>query len=623
MTTTAENRAWPVTLRLSALWLGFIAWSACAGWILSGFGQLNKTGYLLALVPLLATEIAVWKATAGEGGAIPQLRSILKRPAAAAWLLVVLLCLAGGILYAPSNYDALSYRLPRILYWWQENRWHWLPDADSRMNYSGTGFEWQMLPLMMVSGGDRLLFILNWLPFLLFPALTFHAFKTVGVGNSTVARWMWILPLCYGFTLQASSIGNDGIGGILTIASLAFSGLAEKRRSPAALALAAIATVALGGLKLSNLPLMLPLGIFWLRAAWSIRNRIHGWSILPCVAAIILTSFVPLAVLNQVYCGNWAGDPQDNFKLRITKTLPGILGNALNSVVGAAELPALPLSSESKQSIKSCLEGDHSLTSYIQTGFPRFNISLGGEIPMEEGSGVGIAVTALLVGHYLQRRRSAPSRAISWITLGATTLSVTAYMAKMGSESTARLLLPYYPLLIASILAMTKRQPPRPGWMHTACTFLPMLCLLPGLALNPNRPLIPLSALASIPGMPDGFRKRIFKLDEAYTSRADPLHSIRNDLPVQCNSLGFAGGPTQSSYSLFKPLGTRRVIEASRANVESFEWIVASPTGIQERLGKSWDEWLPYSSYTVAARYRITFIAQVGPEDWYLLHRKK
>jgi hypothetical protein len=433
---------------------------------------------------------------------------------------------------------------------------------------------------------------------------------------------MWILPLCYGFALQSSSIGNDGLGGIITVASLAFSGLAENRRSLAALVMAAIAAAALGGLKSSNLPLMLPLGFFWLKAAWSMRGDIRGWSLAPSLTAILLTSFLPLAVLNQMHCGNWAGDPDDSFKLRVTKPLPGIVGNTFNLFIGAVELPVLPLSAETKKNIKSHLEGEHSLTSYAQSGFPRFRPGLGGEIPMEEGSGVGIAATLLLAGHFFQRRRCASSRTLPWITLGATAVSVVAYMAMMGSESTVRLMLPYYPVMAGALLAIMPRRAPRSAWMRASHSFLPLLCLMPGMVLNPNRPLIPLSTLAAIPAVPSGMRARIAKLDEAYSSRSDPLHAIRADLPADCKIIGFAGGPTQSSYSLFKPFGKRRVIEVNRENVDSFEWLAAARSGIPERVGKSWDEWFPGSGYEIVGRYQITFTVLHGPQDWYLLRRK-
>lgn len=619
---SSNHARWPLALRLAAIWLVFVAWSSCAGWILSWCGQLNRTGYLVALIPLAFASAILWKKTAGGEFTIPRLRQLSQRPAAAAWLLVALISLTGGILYAPSNYDALSYRLPRILYWLQENRWYWLEDADARMNYSGIGFEWQMLPWIIFSGGDRLLFLLNWIPFLLFPALTFLALRTCAVGNSTAARWMWIIPLCYGFTLQASSIGNDGLGGILVCASLALSGFAEKHSSLLALALSAIAAAALSGLKASNLPLILPLGFYWLRAAWHMRTAIRGWELPPAFIAIALTSFLPLAFINHVHCGSWAGDPENDGRLRITQKVPGMLGNAINTVGSALETPSLPLSPAGRQSLLRSIGIDQPLLEYIKTGFPRFEPHIGREIPIEESAGIGIGVTMLVVGHYFQRRRRIRPGNLPWISMACTAISVVAFMANMGSENTARLMLPYYPVMIAALLAISLRRPPHASWARASFAFLPLICILPGLILNPNRPLIPLSTLAEIPAVPDGVQTRILKLEAAYSSRSDPLHAIRADLPPDCREVGFAGSPTQSAYSLFKPFGSRRVVEVNRANVESFEWLVAAPIGINERIGKSWDEWLPNSSYVVARKYHITFTAQVGPEEWYLLHRK-
>jgi hypothetical protein len=183
--------AWPLAMRMASLWLVFVAWSSCSGWILSYIGALNGFGYAAAAVPLLAIMLAVWKSTSGAQSSL-RLRF---KPAATAWLLVMLLCLMAGLLHPPSNYDALSYRLPRILYWWQEGHWHWLQSADPRMNYSGTGFEWQMLPWLILFRSDQFLFLLNWLPALLLPALNFHALRFLGCRTRAAALWMWPLSL--------------------------------------------------------------------------------------------------------------------------------------------------------------------------------------------------------------------------------------------------------------------------------------------------------------------------------------------------------------------------------------------------------------------------------------------
>lgn len=614
-------------MRCAAIWLVFVAWSSCAGWILSAVGQLNHTGYAFALFPLLAVCAALWRNTSAAGIPSFRLKNPFRDSGTAAWMLVVFLSLVAGLLFAPSNYDALSYRLPRILYWLQENRWHWLEHADHRMNYSGTGFEWQMLPLLVFTGSDRLLFFLNWVPFLFLPALGFITLRFSGAGNRTAARWMWILPLCYGYALQSSSIGNDALGAFFVLASVAFCAIAVERKSPLALALAAIAAAALSGLKLSNLPLLLPVGLFWLTSAWKIKATLMNGKVatlsLPLLAALALTSFLPYAWLNQVHCGKWSGDPQDRDHLRITKTLPGLTGNLFNLTTGTLQLPVLPLSKPTKQKLLEPISGEHSLTSYIQTGFIRFTPNVGGEIPIEEaaGAGLGIALALaipLLMRPSLRRRRAGIAR---WPHV-ATWVAVLAYMASLGSENTARLMLPYYPLMLASLLAVIAWKP-ESKVIARLCIWLPFLFLLPGLLLNPNRPLIPITAMAGMPGLPSNFKTRLASLNDAYDSRSDPLHAIRKDLPAECGIVGFAGGPDESAYSLFKPFGQRKIIEVHQGNADSFEWMVAATDGIQERTGQPWDEWLAQSPYSVVSSYRIAFKASVGRQDWHLLRRNQ
>lgn len=616
------NRPWPLALRVAALWLVFTAWTSCSGWILSALCQLNGLGYLFALPVLVAGFVVFWRASAGDGTLVfPRLR-LRKRPAAIGWLLVVSACLVGGVAYAPSNYDALSYRLPRVLYWWQENRWHWLHHADDRMNYSGTGFEWQMLPLMILQGGDRLLFLLNWVPFLLLPSLCFHGLRAFGVSRASSSLWMWILPLGYGFTLQASSIGNDGIGAILVVAAIAFARLAETRGSQAALILSAIAAASLTSQKLSNLPLLLPISWFWLRAAWGMRRDLPGWRMAAGLAVSVLVSFIPLAILSQVYCGNWAGDPQDSFKLRINKPIPGIAGNAYYSLMGFTDPPLLPVPKPILKKLTAPLNGENSFSSWVQTGFPRFRASTFGEIPTEEGAGIGLGLSILLCVHLLRRRADIRVSGYSWLAISATAVATAAYMAKMGSENTARLTLPYAPLWMACVLAACPRRPPTSPFTRKIFALIPVAFVLPGLVLNPNRPLVPLSLISSIPSLPEGVRSRILDLRKAYASRNDPLADLRKDLPATAREVGFAGGPTQSSYSLFKPFGSRRVVEARRHNAHSFPWLVACPSGILERTGIPWEEWLASSPYTVVSSHPVTFTVQHGSENWFVLRSR-
>lgn len=614
-------------MRCVALWLVFVAWSSCAGWLLSAIGILNVMGYTCALVPLIIACVSVWRSMSPAFKTVTRLKNPFRNCGSQAWSIVTLLSLLAGLLFAPSNYDALSYRLPRILYWWQENRWHWLEHADQRMNYSGTGFEWQMLPMLVFTGSDRLLFFLNWIPFLFFPALVFISLRYLGVRKRTSARWMWILPLCYGYALQSSSIGNDALGGVFVLAAVTFCAIAVENKSLLALALAAIAAAALSGIKFSNLPLLLPIAVFWLTSAWRIRDKINNKKVvayaLPILAVLVLTSFVPSACLNHKYCGNWSGDPTDSDRLRITKSLPGATGNIFNLTTGSLQLPILPIPSSIKNKLLEPIIGSNSLTAYIQTGFTRFIPDFGGEIPIEEAAGVGLGVTLVLIIPLLlhRSRMSRSERFDPWACISIW-IAFISYLVSLGSENTARLMLPYYPLIIASLLTLF-------NWncVSRRCmilySWIPFFCILPSLLINPNRPLIPLARLAEFPGLSSELKTRLSKLDEAYGSRSDPLHEIRDDLPENCQILGFAGGPTESSYSLFKPYGSRKIVEVHKENVDDFEWIVAASDGIRDRTGKNWEQWIEMSSYSIASRYHIAFKASVGAKDWYLLHRSR
>lgn len=618
-----HNHGWPLPLRLAALWLVYVTWSACSGWGLSLLGALHATGYALAALPLLVTFILVWKHSGGRRPHRPSAPAFPSTQALLPWAFLALLCLIAGCLHAPANYDALSYRLPRILYWWQEHRWHWIAGIDGRQNYSGTGFEWQMLPVLTAFRTDRLLFLLNWLPALLLPFLNRHALRFVGCNARSAALWMWPLALAYGLVLQWSSIGNDMQGAIFVVAALSFCRLARARSSFAALAMAGLAIAGLTALKGSNLPLILPLGVAGLLV---LRRR--PLLVRPLAAAVIalpllLTSYLPTAVLNHHHSGHWSGDPDNSAKLQVTRPLAGLVGNSVNLTLGCLQPPMLPLSKDLKHRLIGGPDGPESLVHFVQDGFPRFKVDLGGEIPMEEYSGLGLGVTLLLLAHGLMRKQpGARPKPASWWLAASTTLAMTAFFLKLGSENTARILLPYYPMAIACLLAIIPRIPPARGLLAASHCWIPALFLLPALTLNPNRPLVPLRALAELPGLPAGISSRLKSIHSGYSDRNDPLAVLRRQLPAN-ESVGFAGSPARSSYSLHKPFGSRRIIEVTSDNWNEFEWLIATPWGIESRTGLDWQTWLEQSGHEVLDHRELTFYTRAGSESWYLIGKRR
>ena len=51
-----------------------------------------------------------------------------------------------------------------------------------------------MLPVIELTHSDRLIFLFNWIPFVLMPGLVFIAFRALGVNGRSARRWMWLLP---------------------------------------------------------------------------------------------------------------------------------------------------------------------------------------------------------------------------------------------------------------------------------------------------------------------------------------------------------------------------------------------------------------------------------------------
>jgi hypothetical protein len=260
-------------MRLAGLWMIWVTWSYAAGWCLSIAGKLHSIGYIALAPVLIISATFFWRKTAPSCSKHPTTAKWLRRVKSScvltAWCVISAMVFIGAFAHAPSNYDAVNYRLPRLLFWLQEHRWHWIEGLDHRQNVSGLGHEWMMAPFIAVMRSDRALFLINFIPFLLLPGLFYTAARGLGIRLRVAKWWMWIWPMAYGITLQAGSIGNDLLPATLALASLAFASEAKRSRPALCLFFSALAAAAATGAKSTSLPLGLPLGIYWCWVAWS------------------------------------------------------------------------------------------------------------------------------------------------------------------------------------------------------------------------------------------------------------------------------------------------------------------------------------------------------------------
>src|SRR5208282_1112074 len=183
-------------LGIVRLWILLSALLVGSGWILSALHELNRAGYLAILVVPFVAVVWRWRRwlswasvrrLPGKG-----LRRF-RRPAPLLFLSLALMALAGGALYAPTNGDSDAYRIPRILHWLAHQQWHWIHTEDFRMNIGGCGWEWLAAPLILFTHSDRLLFLINWLPYLMVPGLVFSVFTRLGLRPRVAWWWAWLL----------------------------------------------------------------------------------------------------------------------------------------------------------------------------------------------------------------------------------------------------------------------------------------------------------------------------------------------------------------------------------------------------------------------------------------------
>jgi hypothetical protein len=607
-------------------WILVSTWASLAGWSLSLSGHFNQTSYTWSLVFLafaLALLCGKTKSLRSKAFFYPicYLKRLRENPFnPCSWLpllfiFVAFLALAGGILYTPSNYDALSYRLPRILHWLDTGHWRWIDTPNTRQNYSAPGFEWLMAPLLVFFKTDRLFFLINWISFLLLPSLLFRTFRLAGIPANSCWWWMWLFPLGYGYVLQSGSIGNDAFATVYALASVCFVLSADKRERFSDFGWSFLAIGLLTGTKGTNLPLALP----WF-AAMLLRYQVwlsHVPKLMPSIAMALMISFVPTAALNHKHTGSWSGDPTNQGKMNLSNPCAGFAGNSLIFAYSAVQPPVLPASSRVNDFVTHLLPSQFKV--WLVARFPRFELKMG-EIPMEETAGLGLGFIACFVLWIFKGRRSPVPLAIlqgqPWFSLGiAGLISLLFFMAKMGSESTARLLLPYYPFLLLLPLGFWSLAS---GTLRKLAPLFTLLCstALVGLFLCPARPLFPIQKFLTLIGDNPRFA-RVSSVYQTYIQRGTCWKPILTIVPPDIKTLGFFSHGDDLEAPLWRPFGLRRIVSTGEKDItvsglpHADAWLARRPIAEFLKANPEWQiHWKEIGAQLIAQK------ASVGVEEW-------
>jgi hypothetical protein len=531
------------------------------GWLLSALHQLTAPTLPILLIALAALVLGVRRESFGFDlrRSVARMRRRLRSPLPLVFYVTVFISLLGGLLYPPDNGDALSYRIPRVLAWWANHGWYWIPSADQRMNYSGTVQEWLFFPVLALTRSDRLLFLVNLVPFTVLPFLLFSSFVRLGIRPRVAWWWMWLLPVGMGIMLQAGSTTNDLLGLFFGVAAIDTALRYRVSETPRLLCCSMLAIALCTGVKASNLPLALP----WLAVVAPVSRRAlsNRWRVAAVLVFALAVSILPTLALNRAHTGSAWGDPMNRRKLILRAPVAGVVGNLVLIVVNNCDPPVLPYARRIA-AIMNQLPGLRP-GSWLKDGFPNFEIDLK-EVPRDEQSGFGLLLVLLLIWSMARSPWAANMGRVphaAWV-FAATGVASVAFMASLGSNSAARLYLPYSVWVVCFGLWLRDSS----GLVRTrawrACAVACVTTSLLVLIFSPSRPLLPVRWMlrASAGFAPSSFVDRVTVALNHHDQLADAFAAVRADLSPNDRMLGFVGTGSDLETALWRPFGSRRVI---------------------------------------------------------------
>ena len=624
---------------LLSAWILFCVFCNSGGWLLSACHQLNRPTYAILFVIGLGITVAFGRKLFSAW--LPANRQFerprrFRRMFPLAFLVLAVMAIAGGALYPPNNYDALAYRTPRVLHWLAEGRWHWIHTEFHRLNVRGCGIEWVSTPFIALMRTDRLLFLINAICFLLLPGRVFAILTRLDVRSRAAWHWMWLLPTGYCFLLQAGSIGNDLFGALFAMAAIELALRARESGSITQLWLSILAAGLMTASKTFNLVL---LPAWFVAVLPSLRLLLGRWFISALVALLAMsTSFLPTAILNLRFCGDWTGQAAEQaaaigtgapilhimvnaFLLLLHNFTPTVFpfADAWNHLMGQLIPPSLAAR----------------LAHHFEPAGAKFLV---GEMQIEEMAGLGMGLSLLLlvtlVHSVLVGPRPFLSRLAQRFFCYESLICYAAWagagvlMATSGLNCPGRYFAPFYVVLLAPFLAsssITDSRAQRTRWWRGGAL---VAFLLAGLliVLTQARPLWPARTILQAFGADHSghpLLRRAYKVYSVYAGRDDAFKPARAILPLGANPLGLITSDDPET-SLWRPFGSRRILHIrsddtpEQIRAQGIKYALISSNVLRNSI----HEWLSRNRAEQLQSLQLELRATKGPTQWYLVELK-
>ena len=470
---------------------------------------------------------------------------------------------------------------------------------------------------------DRLLFLINIISFLFLPGLIFSVFTRLGVRRRVAWHWMWIVPSGYGFLLQAGSIGNDMFGAVFVLAAVDFALRAKISQSPSDFFTAILAAGMMTACKLSNLTLLLPWTLAILPSA-RLALRWPARTVLVCALAVS-ASVLPTAIENFRHAGDWTGMAAEQVGMVNAPAFKtGV--NIVQAVIQNFVPPVFPLANKWDRIMDEKLPPDliARLDRTMEATKCRFYVE---QMQIEENAGLGFGISLLLLASVVaaffarQKKSGGGSKWLACVRWSPF-ISLLVLLAQSNLYPVARLLTPYYALLLPPFLACAghERLVRKCWWRGAAGLVFVMAAGL--LVISPPRPLFPvLTILAKMQHPPE----RVVAVYSTYRERNDAFAPARDALPPGLKVLGLVTFDDPET-SLWRPFGSRRIVHVCPEDTgavlrrQGVGYVLVNPASVG--FGKwsgSFDGWLKTMNAEVVQTIPLRLRAGAGAGDWYLV----
>ena len=596
------------------VWL--IAYLVVVGWFLSHIKALNWLGLLAGI----GFGLAIWQGCRRADSNVFPTQGL--REALWDWPVVVLavLMIASAVTFPPTMLDSLSYRLPRMLLWLQQNQVYHVSTVEDRINDMPQVWELASMPFAQISI-DTIVWIWNFVSWIVLYTVVFD-WTAEWTGEVKMARRLSFIACTSTFAvLQAGSTANDLFLSTFVLLCVRFAVRFEKTRRGNKIIWSLLSLCLAAGTKPHFSVLGLP-WLLWFFFSPSRPWRHFSWKWLPVLFPVfLLCSPLMSWILNWHAAGTIFGANPNTATTSAHPVWNVMLGAPM--LVWQAIQPIInPFAADMNHWMNGWLP-----YSPIAALAPRFTLRQW-TVTMVDNASIGLVHSILfLFGAVLALKHradlSAWPRRVSVAGLAGALVAMMFFLPTSIGRSSCGFLLLSLPLVIQ-------------GWLRarrgviTAFYYIALLSALATLMVNPGRPLWPVRHVRAWLTHAAWGAPLVKQLDTylLISERARAGEGLLERIPRREPSVVGIVGEDRPLLPLFRPYNLHRevVLMPPRSTPDELLRLPSRYVVLGANADKQYSELSAYlqsgADYELVQALDYTSKISIGPETW-RLYRKR